>query len=55
VVGLDGTKEVVHPKVDQKSTIKHAQERASREVFQGRHKLITRVLREGMVSNKVNM
>jgi hypothetical protein len=40
-------KELSHTKAGRKSTLKHAQENASREVSQGRQKIIFGVLRAG--------
>lgn len=43
-------KELSHTKAGRKSALKHAQESASREVSQGRQKLIFGVLRAGFAS-----
>jgi hypothetical protein len=47
VLGTNVIKEVCHAKEGHKSTHKHAMERASNEVSQGRQMLISRVRKEG--------
>lgn len=47
-LGFDVLKEYGHGKVGCKWTLKHAQERASREVSQGRQRLISSILKTGI-------